>query len=120
MLLSTLKIRKRWKPSSGRMFLLNGCNSLLIAYQHHYGPPGLQVDFYKAQKSSQLNAFFRARGVRGVLEKNNYSAADTVLVFIAAFFEHVADGNDNPVLAKIHIRTMSINLLAPKLCLEQK
>lgn len=94
--------KKRRRASSCKKLLLNGCNSLLTAYQNDFDLRGLRVDFSTNQNSSQLNGFFTSADVKGMLEGKDYSAIDTVFSFIAAFIDHVTESKDNPVLTRIH------------------
>lgn len=43
--------------------------------------PGMKVDLYKNQGSSQLNRIFFPRGLRGILEAKEYRMSDIVFPF---------------------------------------
>lgn len=47
----------------------------------------LQVEFFLAQTSEQLNVFFMLSGAKGVLKSKNYSAIEMVFLSIAAIID---------------------------------
>lgn len=47
-----------------KTILLNGCNTILTAYQHNFDSPELQAEIFAAHKASRFVVFFTATNVK--------------------------------------------------------
>lgn len=76
---------KQKRLGSVRLPLIIVFSAILAYIEEKYPVPGFHVDFAQKKDITQLSGLITGDGLRGLMERIKYSAAEMVLPFFASF-----------------------------------
>lgn len=82
--------------------ILRGLNLLLAAVEREAGVPGLHMDFSRKSCSLQLNVVFLMSGVRGMIERKDYRAVDTLFTILEAYTDRASQFQNGADMTRVY------------------